>query len=66
MRYELRLTAFDVMDYVHISLVVVSDEKDPEGHPKQELHEVSSLAGEGIDDPAQWARDVLVGALEAL
>lgn len=66
MRYELRLTAFDVMDTVHISLLLVSDEKDPEGHAKQELHEVSSLTGEGISDPREWTRDVLVAALEAL
>jgi hypothetical protein len=66
MRYELKVTAYDVLDQVHISVILRSSENDPESKPHTELQYVTTYAGEGITDPGAWVRDTLVAALEAL
>jgi hypothetical protein len=66
MRYEARVTAFDVMDQVHIALVVKCQQSVAEGHPMEVLALSCSIAGEGVDDAHHWVRDALVALLEYL
>lgn len=66
MRYEARVHAYDVMDQVVIS-VRLWDQEDLVGHhATTTLSAVTTIAGEGQDDPTEWLRDALIGALEAL
>lgn len=66
MRYELRLTAFDMLDQVHVALVIV-EASDTHQVSMQVVHRsVSTVQGTGESDPLQWARDALVAALEDL
>jgi hypothetical protein len=66
MRYELRLTAFDMLDKVHISWSLrASEGGDPLQLPAA-FEGVATLDGSGENDPLSWVRDALVGALETL
>lgn len=65
MRFELRLTAYDMLDVVQVVLMVHSTAPDaPE--PILVLRRVVAARGEGIDVPHEWARDALISALETL
>lgn len=66
MRYEAHVTAFDVMDQVHIAVVVKCQQSVAEGHPVEILAFCTDVQGEGIDHPRPWLRDALVAALEML
>lgn len=66
MRYELRLTCYDMLDQVHIStwLSVLTGD-DPPQH--RSVFAISTtVRGSGESDPSVWTRDALVAALEAL
>lgn len=65
MWYQLRVTAYDVMDLVHIS-VSVSGREDGALEIAPVLSFSTDVRGEGIADPREWVRDALVAALEAL
>lgn len=66
MRYEARVTAFDILDQVHIALVVYGPEL--EGSIGQEVVLSTSVAvqGTGESNPSQWTTDALVALLEVL
>ncbi len=66
MRYELRVTAFDVMDMIHVSTVVTASEATSGLTPSVAVRSVTTVQGTGESDPSVWARDALVAALEAL
>lgn len=66
MRYEARITAYDLMDRVQFTVAVYETAGAEEGHYRAVLTSTGSVQGEGISDPAEWARDVLVAALESL
>lgn len=66
MRYEARLTAYDVMDSVCVALVVLEASDLPQVSTTVVHRSVSTLRGTGESDPLQWARDALVQALEDL
>lgn len=66
MRYEARVTAYDVMDKVMIALVVLEASDVPQASQQVVLRSTTTVQGEGESDPSQWARDALVAALEAL
>lgn len=66
MRYELRVTAYDVMDQVFIALVLVGQESTETRMSVPPLTRTGSVAGIGETDGPEWARDALVAALELL
>jgi len=66
MRYEARVTAFDVLDKVHVAVVIYRKGDSP-GEPTLLVGtRVSAAPGTGESDPWLWARDALVQALENL
>lgn len=65
-RMELRLTAYDVMGEVWITGVVVMTSDHPGEVSTPALRWTTSIRGTGESDPAEWTRDSLLGALEAL
>ena len=66
MRYEARVTAYDVMDKIMVALVVLEASDIPQVSTKVVLRTVTTVQGEGESDPSSWARDALVAALETL
>ena len=66
MRYEARVTAYDVLHQVQVTLVVYSNDGAEEGHYSPVLTLSDTFAGEGEGDPREWARDALVALLERL
>lgn len=66
MRYEARVTAYDVLDTVVVALVVLRAEDIPQVSTQVVLRSTTTLRGEGESDPCLWARDALVGILETL
>lgn len=66
MRYELRLTAYDMLDSVVTATVVLEAEGIPQVSTKVVHRSIATVRGTGESDPLQWARDALVQALESL
>lgn len=66
MRYEARLTAYDVLDTVVTALVILESDSMPQVSTKVVHRSVATQRGTGESDPLQWARDALVQALENL
>lgn len=66
MRYEARLTAFDMLDQVHVALVVLEASDTPQVSTRVVLRSMTTVRGTGEPDPSQWATDALVAALESL
>ena len=66
MRYEARVTAYDVMDRVMVALVVLEAADVPQVSTTVVHRCTTTLRGEGESDPRQWAIDALVGLLESL
>jgi len=60
------LDAYDVMDQVFITLRVRCTTPDRTEAIETLLHSSTTIPGTGETDPREWARDALVGALEAL
>lgn len=66
MRYEARVTCFDVLDKVHVAVAVYQTAQTP-GEPTLLVGtRVSAAPGTGESDPWLWTRDALVQALENL
>jgi len=66
MRYEMRVTAYDVLDRVTVAVVVLAAEDMPQVSTQVVLRSVTTVRGEGESEPSAWARDALVAALESL
>lgn len=66
MRYEIRVTAYDVMDSIHVALVLYGSEPALELSGEVVLTSTTTVRGTGESDPSEWARDALVAALETL
>ena len=66
MRYEMRLTAYDMLDSVVLSLILLDTADRPPEHWETRLALARTIRGEGVSDPREWARDALVAMLEAL
>jgi hypothetical protein len=66
MRYEARVTAFDMLDRVHVALVVLEAGDIPYVSNQVVLRRVTTERGTGEQDPAVWTRDALVQLLETL
>lgn len=66
MRYELRVTAFDVMDRVHVATALYRTGQGTEPPTVLVGTRVTTVPGTGESDPWQWATDALVAAVENL
>lgn len=66
MRYELRMTAFDMMDQIHVALVVMQTSDAPDLTTRAVVKSTTTVRSTGESDPSEWARDALVAALEDL
>ena len=66
MRYEARVTMFDVLDQVHVAVALYRTGQGTEEPTVLVGTRVSAQPGTGESDPWQWATDGLVQALENL
>lgn len=66
MRYEARVTAFDMLDQIHVALVVLEASDTPQLSTRVVARSMTTVRGEGEADPSAWARDALVAILETL
>lgn len=66
MRYELRLTCYDVMSNVHIAGTLCMTTEGPGEVSRPVLTWTTSVPGTGQSDPIRWTTDSLIAALEAL
>lgn len=66
MRYEARVTAYDMLDRVTVAVVVLEAADIPQVSQRVVLRSMTTVQGTGELDPRQWAIDALVAALEAL
>lgn len=66
MRYELRLTAYDVMDTVHVQVALYGTDEHTLGPSELLGTSTTSVQGTGESDRWRWATDALVAALESL
>lgn len=66
MRYEARVTAYDMLDQICCAVVIFRTEDDPLSRPEVALRASTTVPGTGEVDPAEWIRDALVAILETL
>lgn len=66
MRYELRFTAYDMLDQVHCVLAVFGPDMPGSITSEMVVQSSTTVQGTGESDPLQWARDALVAMLETL
>lgn len=66
MRYELRMTAFDMLDKIHIVVSLVDFGEGPEITHTLVLQRATTVPGTGESEPSRWATDALLAALETL
>jgi len=66
MRYEARISAYDVMDHVQVTVFVWETNEDPDTPNKPVVKTVTTVPGTGESDPYRWTIDALVAALETL
>jgi len=66
MRYEARVTAFDVLDKIHVAVVILEASEIPQVSTQVVTTRVTTVQGTGESDPFLWTRDALVAALETL
>ena len=64
MRYEARLTAYDLLDTVAVATLLRSTEPGEESEPSVVLHYLTQVRGTGETDPRVWLRDALLALLE--
>jgi len=66
MRYELRLTAFDMLDQIHVSAVLYSSPPDDPDLSGRVWATTVTCRGRGTETAKAWTREVLEATLEAL
>jgi len=66
MRYELRLTAFDVMDQVWVTVTVQSGADAAERPIELVLARSTQAQGKGTTEATAWTREALEAMLRAL
>lgn len=66
MRYEARITAYDMLDQVCVAAVVFFTDEDPLSKPDAAFRTAIAVPGEGETDPAVWLRDALCALAETL
>jgi hypothetical protein len=66
MRYEATLSAYDMIDQVHVTMTL-RGRSGSLGAPQEVVLATSTtVQGTGESDPTVWARDALVAILETL
>lgn len=65
MRYEVRLTAFDLFDQVHVAWVITAGSADTHERETVALG-TNGFKGVGEGDEREWLKDVLVSTIETL
>ena len=66
MRYEARVTAYDMLESICVAIVIFETSDDPLAKPQVVLRTATTVPGEGESDPSRWARDALLAAVETL
>ena len=66
MRYEARITAYDMLDQITVAATLSSTDPRDDRTPEPLLRTVVSVPGEGITDPRIWLRDALCALAETL
>lgn len=59
MRYEARLTAYDMLDQIHVALVVTTTPEEGPGAPSTVLAMTATARSRGISGATDWTREVL-------
>lgn len=59
MRYELRLTAFDMMDQIHIAAGLYETPDDPEAPTRRVWARTATARSTGRSEATEWIREVL-------
>jgi hypothetical protein len=59
MRYELRLTAYDMLDLVHIVCHLEETGGPSDAASGTALHMVTTARGKGFTEPREWINEVL-------
>lgn len=59
MRYELRVTAYDLMDMILVSVTLEETTKDDPPRRRIVLSEATYVQGRGESDPSAWVRSVV-------
>lgn len=66
MRYELRLTAYDMLDQVCVSAMVYETPDRPDCPIELVVTKSVQVQGEGTETATEWTREALIAMLEAL
>lgn len=66
MRYELRLTAFDMLDQVHVSMALYETPEQPFTPSTLAFARTATTRGVGRTDMRGWVVEALTTALHAL
>lgn len=66
MRYEARVTAYDMLNMVCVAVVVYESDPDAPVLREPVVTSTTTVRGTGESDPREWARDALLAALESL
>lgn len=66
MRYEARITAYDMLDQICVAAVLYRNDDYPTSLPEVVLRTAISVQGEGETDPTVWLRDSLLALAETL
>ena len=59
MRYELRLTAFDMLDQVHIAAVLEETSPENPGASRRVWARTATTRSKGTPEATDWIREVL-------
>jgi hypothetical protein len=59
MRYELRLTAFDMLDQIHIAAALYATPDDPGAPTERVWARTATSRGSGCTEATEWTREVL-------
>lgn len=66
MRYELRLTAFDMLDQIHIAAALYETPDDPDMPTSRVWARTATSRGSGCTEATDWIREVLDTTRQAL
>lgn len=66
MRYEARITAYDMLDKVTVAATLWNTSSNDDRQLEPLLRTVVTVAGEGETDPGTWLRDALLALAETL
>jgi len=66
MRYEMRVTAYDMLNVVCVAVVVYESDPDAPVLREPVVKSTTTVQGTGESDPTEWAKSALIAALERL